>query len=44
VLDGGATMQSEFSSGVRVSVNKKEKTYRVQGVRNVATKGNERLP
>jgi hypothetical protein len=39
----GAVQSSEFSSGVRVQVNRAEKTFRIQGPRAVATKGTERL-
>jgi hypothetical protein len=41
--NGGAVQTSEFSSGVRVQVNRAEKTFRIQGPKAVATRGTERL-
>jgi hypothetical protein len=43
IQNGGTVMSSEFSSGVRVSVNHAEKTYRINGPRAVATQGNVKL-
>jgi hypothetical protein len=43
VRDGGQTFHSEFESGLRVTVTPKEKAYRIEGDRSVATKGTERL-
>ena len=43
VLDGGQTFRSEFESGLRVTTSPKEKTYKIEGARSVATKGTERL-
>lgn len=43
VLDGGAGFRSEFESGVRVTTDQKEKAYRIDGARGVATKGMVKL-
>lgn len=40
----GTLFSSTFTSGVRVTLDRGERTYRIQGPRDVATKGFERLP
>lgn len=44
VRNGGMELESSFSSGVRVTFNPAEKTYRIRGAKGVNTAGFERLP